>query len=107
MITVTLKPGGMGDKTDPSKKPAEFAGSMAEAMENAFNGLLGSENPPMKTFKVDTNTPEARDRRRMFVAIAQGVVRHLKDHAGALAIEDSLNNVIDWHIDIQVDSTLL
>lgn len=100
-----IKPGGMGTNEHPNTKPPEFAGSMAEAMEDALNELLGGENPAMKTFVPATNSPEARDRRRLFVAIAQGVVRHLKDNAGALVIEDSSNNKINLHIDIQVDNT--
>jgi len=101
-----LKPGGMGKKSDPPNvKPGDFANSMADAMEHALNTLLSNDG--MKTFDVNTNSQEARDRRRLFVAIAQGVVRHLKDHAGAMLIKDSLNIVLNEHIDIQTDSTLL
>ncbi|HZR27433.1 MAG TPA: hypothetical protein VFA71_01530 [Terriglobales bacterium] len=101
-----LKPGGMGSTSDPpNAKPGDFANSMADAMEHALNTLLSNDG--MNTFKVDTNSQEARDRRRLFVAIAQGVVRHLKDNAGAMVIKDSLNNVLNEHIDIQVDGTLL
>lgn len=99
-----LKPGGMGNASEPAK-PSAFAGSMAEAIENALNTLLSNDG--MKTFPVDTNSPEARDRRRLLVAIAQGVVRHLKDHAKALEIKDPLNNPTGGRIDIQTDNTLL
>ncbi len=87
-----IKPGGMGSNSDPNTKPAEFANSMAESMEDALNELLAGENPPMKTFKVDTNSRDARDRRRMFVAIALGTMRYLQKNMDAFQILDSLNN---------------
>jgi hypothetical protein len=98
----------MGLASEPQgARPLDFANSMADAMDTAFHTLLSNEVPAMKTFEVNTNSREARDRRRLFVAIAQGIVRHLKDNAGALVIKDSLNNVINIHIDIQVDGTLI
>lgn len=96
----------MGLASEPQDaKPGDFVSSMADAMDMAFHELLSAE--PMRTFEKDTNTKEARDRRRLFVAIAQGIVRHLKDNAGALLIKDVSNNTIDIHIDIQVDHTLI
>ena len=106
MTPPQLKPGGMGTASDPANaRPPHFADSMADAMDTAFHTLLDAEG--MKNFEVDTNSKEARDRRRLFVAIAQGIVRHLTDNAGALVIKDSLNNVIAVHIEIQVDGTLI
>jgi hypothetical protein len=99
-----LKPGGMGPK-GASAKPADFAGSMADAMETALNTMLANDG--INKFEVNTNSQEARDRRRMFVAIAQGIVRHLKDNADALWIENTLNVKLPDHIDIQTDGTLL
>ena len=53
----------------------DFDDSMAAAIENAFervwNERMGSQLP--------SETQE--DRRMMFVAIAQGVIRHLKDNS--------------------------
>jgi len=101
-----LRPGGMGNASAPlNARPPDFASSMADAMDTAFHNLLAAEG--MKTFEVNTNAKEARDRRRLFVAIAQGVIRHLKDNAGALLIKDTLNNVVPDHIDVQVDGTLI
>lgn len=55
--------------------PDDFGGSMAEAMEKAFE----------KTWKEhkETELPgRGRDERRMlFVAVAQGLLRYLKEHA--------------------------
>jgi hypothetical protein len=96
----------MGNAAEPANaRPPHFADSMADAMDTAFHTLLDAEG--MKNFEVNTNSKEARDRRRLFVAIAQGIVRHLADNAGALVIKDSLNNAIDVHIEVQVDPTLI
>jgi biotin synthase-related radical SAM superfamily protein len=79
----------MGSKVNPNVKPLEFAGSMAEAIENALNSALSADG--MKTFAVNTNSQEARDRRRLFVAVAVGVVAYLKHNTNALTILDSLS----------------
>ena len=62
---MTLKPGHVSDFTD----------SMAEAMEDAFI----SEWRAVKG--VDLSDLGEEDRRLLFSAIAQGVVKHLKDRA--------------------------
>ena len=99
-----LKPGKMGSESDPlNARPAAFANSMADAMDSAFRALLVADG--MKPFDLDTNSKEARDRRRLFVAIAQGVVRHLKDHGGAFRVVDSLNVPTGETIQLQVDTT--
>ncbi len=91
-----LKPGNLGDPSDGAIPPA-FADSMAAAMESALNVLLTSEgHDPVP---VD-NTPESRDRRTMFIAIAQGIVSHLVAKQAAFVIKDSLNNTVGLHIEI-------
>jgi hypothetical protein len=80
----TLRAGGLGNPSPARGKPPAFAGSMAEAMENALNELLDEAGMP--TFDVDDNSPETRDRRRLFVAIARGIVRHLDDNDAAFVI---------------------
>jgi hypothetical protein len=59
---------------------ADFADSMAQAMENAlkieYQALKGEPLPAMGE----------EDRRMLLAAIAQGVVRHLKDNADAFQI---------------------
>jgi hypothetical protein len=96
-----IKPGAMGSGADPNTKPPEFTGSMAEAIENALNDALSGDG--MKTFAVNTNTQEARDRRRIFVAIATGVVKYLKDNTNAWDILDSLSNPTGDSIVISTD----
>ncbi len=53
---------------------ASFGGSMAEAMDLALNQALIAEGKPALDM---SNSNEARDRRTLFVAIAQGLVDHL------------------------------
>ena len=53
--------------------------SMAAAIERQLNLLV----EPLPT----GDSPEARDRRRMFAAIARGVIEHLAANPDALAIE--------------------
>ena len=54
--------------------------SMGAAIERQLNKLL---TEPLPT----DDTPEARDRRRMFAAIARGVIEHLAANPDALVIE--------------------
>lgn len=91
-----LKAGGLGSRIDPAI-PAAFANSMAAAMESALNSLLASEGNP--TVPVD-NTPESRDRRILFLAIAQGVVNHLAANADAFHIRNSSGDPVGLHIEI-------
>jgi hypothetical protein len=60
-------------------KPPEFAGSMAEAIENELNNLL----PADRRFVINDNSPDTRDRRMLFVAIGRGVVGYLSKNAEA------------------------
>lgn len=68
-----LKPGSLDD----------FGASMAEAIEAQLNaslladGLPGLPNDPAS---------DVRDRRRLFVAIARGVVKYLHDNEASLVI---------------------
>jgi hypothetical protein len=71
---MAIKPGTLDD----------FAGSMAEEIELQLNaGLLADGLPGLPM----DNTPERRDRRRLFVAVARGVVRHLKQHQADLEVD--------------------
>ena len=64
----------------------DFGNSMAKAMEDALGVLwLAKTGEPL-------TSAAQEDRRLMFVAIAQGVVRHLKDNAGP-AFDVSVNVV--------------
>lgn len=91
-----LKAGDLGSPSDPAIPPA-FAGSMAAAMEIAINALLSSEGRP--TVPVD-NSPESRDRRILFLAIAQGVVNHLAQNPDAFRIRNAIGDPVGLHIEI-------
>ena len=94
-----LRPGGMGDIN------LEFPNSLAESIEKALNALLLADG--FERLPVDNNTEETRHRRRLLVAIAQGVVRHLVDNADAFQIVDAANNPTGEKIQINNDATLL
>jgi hypothetical protein len=78
-----LKPGGMGLSTEAGM-PSAFQSSLAAAIETALNNLLPPEG--RDTLLVNDNSPETRDRRVFFCAIAQGVVNHLRDNADAFKV---------------------
>jgi hypothetical protein len=52
---------------------ADFGGSMAAAMESELNLMLADAGLP----ELPNAEPERSDHRRLFVAIARGVVKHL------------------------------
>jgi hypothetical protein len=70
---MAIKPGTLDD----------FSGSMAEAIEHALDLALRDDDLP--GLPMD-DTPERRDRRRLFVAIARGVVQHLKAEEASMVV---------------------
>jgi hypothetical protein len=70
---MAIKPGSLDD----------FSGSMALAIESELNALLiGDGLPGLPSGPAQ----DVRDRRRLFVAIARGVVRHLRDHQTSIVV---------------------
>lgn len=61
-----------------------FVQSMAEAMENELNALLALDG--LKTLSTSNTDKEVRARRRMFIAIARGVVSHLATRPEAFSL---------------------
>lgn len=87
----------------PNLKPGSnqgFPSSMADAMERAFNQLL--HNDGKAEFPIDSSQDETKDRRRLFSAIAQGVVAYLRDNPDAFHIADL--NTDSEHITIYVQT---
>ncbi|MGD8702064.1 MAG: hypothetical protein PVH26_06480 [Desulfosarcina sp.] len=67
---------------------SEYADSMAEKMRTVFEGLWRDQ------YGYDLPSESRVDRRMLFVAIAQGVIHHLK------------NNAVDaFNLDVTVDQT--
>lgn len=59
----------------------EFADSMAEEIEKAYNAvLLENGKPPLPT-------ADAADRRMLFIAISRGVINHLKKKQKAITVK--------------------
>lgn len=88
---MAIKPGTLDD----------FAGSMAAEMEAQLNASLIADGLP--ALPMD-DTPERRDRRRLFVAIARGVVRHLKQHQADLNIA-YLDDAVTRHTNVTLATT--
>ena len=62
----------------------DYVNSMAAAMDDELDKLLLLDAmPPLNN---DNSDREVRARRRLFVAIARGVVRHLKEQETAFRI---------------------
>ncbi len=99
-----LRPGGMGAK-GPGGDPGEFQNSLAASIEKALNALLQADG--LDPVPVNNNSDETRNRRRLMVAIAQGVIRHLVDNADALEILSALNTPTGLKVRIHSDGTLL
>ena len=84
----------MGNTLIPGAQVPGFASSMAAAMEAALNRLLDEVGRP----RVPTdNSDETRDRRVMFLAIAQGIVDHLVANEDAFRIVDDDGDTLDNH----------
>lgn len=106
--TPQLNPGLMQSATLLSDgKPSDFAASMAEAIENALWTLMQQDG--MNQFDKNTNSSDARDRRRILIAVAQGVVRHLVDNQAAFQITgtDSLGGTITASVTIAFNNNTL
>ena len=84
----------MGDKLKPGGQAPNFAGSMAAAMEEALNKLLEAEDRPTVP---DDDSAETRDRRILFLAIAQGIVSHLVANEDAFVIRNDLGDKLGGH----------
>ncbi len=82
---------------------ADFSASMAEAIENALQQewphVMGAGQ------SVESN-PQLR---LLCIAVAQGVVRYLKDHAEdsfEVHLDSSIDTTPDGHVEIETTGTL-
>ena len=83
-----LRPGNLG--VIPNDY-SQFINSMASSMEQELNNLMTLDGLP--ALSMDVNDESIRDRRRLFVAIARGIVKHLAENKDAIDIElpDAIN----------------
>lgn len=85
----TLKPGNLTASIDPND-PA-FLNSMAREIESQLETLMTNDGlPPLS---MEASDPSVRDRRRLFVAIARGVVKHIADNPDAFVITTNSGTV--------------
>lgn len=71
---MAIKPGSL----------ASFGNSMASEIEAQLNATLLADGLPGLPMG---NTQDVRDRRRLFVAIARGVVKYLKQHEADIVVK--------------------
>jgi hypothetical protein len=97
----------MGSKLKPghfrAKLPGEtnfdysgFANSMAEKIEDELDTLLAMDGLP--ALKHSASDAEVRDRRRLFVAIARGVVIHLRENEDAFTVPHTGASTLEVNI---------
>jgi hypothetical protein len=94
-----LKPGHFFARP-PGVDTYDYTGwdeSMAAEMEAALDALLTLDNLP--ALKQGPANAEVRDRRRLFVAIARGVVLHLRKNAGAFTVPHTGDAVLGVDIE--------
>jgi hypothetical protein len=84
-----LKAGNLTPSPDPND-PA-FVDSMAHEIEKQLNTLMTNDGLP--ALSMDASDQSVRDRRRLIVAIARGVVQHLADNPGAFVIKTNNTSV--------------
>jgi hypothetical protein len=63
---------------------SSFANSMAERIERELDDMMFADGIPR--MNTDASDQSVRDRRRLFVAIARGVVLHLSDNKAAIKV---------------------
>lgn len=88
-MAIFLKP---GDLTSVANDYAAFEDSLAETIEAELDRLLALDGLP--ALPKDADDREVRDRRRLFVAIARGVVLHLQDRNEAIDVERADGTVV-------------
>jgi len=86
---MALKPGNLTASSDVND-PA-FLDSMASEIESELSALMTNDGlPPLS---MDPTDRSVRDRRRLFVAIARGVVRHLTENPDAFILSTNTARV--------------
>ncbi|CAN7553272.1 hypothetical protein [Mesorhizobium sp. LjNodule214] len=79
-----LRPGNLSPKNQHWVNDPLFANSMAEVIEDELNTLMTNDGLP--ELDTDASDSTVRDRRRLFIAIARGVVRHLQQNKSAIKV---------------------
>jgi hypothetical protein len=67
---------------------SDFDGSMADRMDRELDRLMRLDDPLGHEIglSLENDDKDVRARRRLFVAIARGIVLHLKDHQDGLPV---------------------
>lgn len=86
---MALKPGNLTASTNLND-PA-FLNSMASEIESELSQLMTNDGLP--ALSMDASDSSVRDRRRLFVAIARGVVRHLAQNPDAFVLATNTTGI--------------
>ncbi len=78
-----LKPGNLSAAV--SVNDSKFDGSMAALIEHELDVLMQADG--LDKLSMDNDDRSVRDRRRLFVAIARGVVKHLVANTDAFKLQ--------------------
>jgi hypothetical protein len=78
-----------------------FTGSMADEMDKALRQLMLTDG--LGEISMDPTDPDVRHRRRLFLAIARGIARHLELEESSFKITLPLLNTPVVTPDIDVD----
>jgi hypothetical protein len=93
LATAALKPGDMN--VAPGQD--DLDNSMALAIDNELDRLMQADGLP--GLSSDMSDRIVRDRRRLFVAIARGVIMHIKANADAVTITTAADGDLHPTID--------
>lgn len=91
-----IKAGRMGS-AGAAATPPEFVNSLAQRIEDEYWGLLAAD----RRFDRSTNAETDRDRRRIFVAIARGLVGYFRENEAAFRVIADVPLANNPRLDIQ------
>lgn len=90
----------MGDRLKAGSF-ADYNNSLAELIDDRLNSLLIADGLP----GLSMEPSEARDRRRLFLAIAQGIVEHLSANKDAFKLQVTGHVRTDGTLDTKASVT--
>jgi hypothetical protein len=81
---------------------SDFAGSMADRMDRELDRLMRVDDPAGKEvgLSFDDTDKDVRARRRLFVAIARGIVLHLQDNGGLPVTVHAFDTTVNPDIEV-------
>ncbi len=97
---MAFQPGTI-DTSDGGSTPSGFAASVAGTMEKKLHDLVAALTGKAP-FDLAVDDADARARRVLFVAIADAVFEHLRDHSDAIVLGQSSGDHHTHSVTVQV-----